>query len=168
MVLAALLGAAAILTGVAAPSVRAQDSQPTVQSIRARDLKEVLAAHKGKGVVVNLWATWCPPCVAEFPDLVKLHQTYKDKGITVIAVSLDEVSDRQEVVSFIAKQKAPFPVYMREGGSVESLVNVLDRGWGGSIPTTYLFDRNGKRVGKALVGKRTYEQFEAAIQPLLK
>ena len=155
---------AAGLLGGAAPAADA----PNVQAIDGKSLKQAIAGLKGKAVVVNLWATWCPPCVAEFPDLVKLRENYAAKGLEVVGVSMDEPEDRSKVDAFILKQKARFPVYLRKGGSVEQFFDPVDKGWPGVVPTTYLFDKDGKRVGKPIVGERTYAQFEAAVKPLLK
>jgi thiol-disulfide isomerase/thioredoxin len=159
--------ALALVPAVFRPAV-AQGEKASVSATDGRSLKKAIEAHKGKLVVVNLWATWCAPCVEEFPDLVKLQASYREKGLTVIAVSLDEPEDKGKVVSFIESQKADFPVYVRAKGSVDDFVNPLDRGWAGVVPTTYIFDKNGKRVGKAITGKRSYEQFQAAVEPLLK
>jgi thiol-disulfide isomerase/thioredoxin len=147
---------------------RAAGETSAVSATDGRSLKKAIEAHKGKVVVVNLWATWCAPCVDEFPDLVKLHVDYREKGLVVIAVSVDEPEDMSKVVSFISGQKAEFPVYVRAKGSVDAFINPLDRGWSGIVPTTYVFDKNGKRVGKPIAGKRTYEQFQTAVEPLLK
>lgn len=138
-----------------------------IQAVDGAGLKKAVAAQKGKVTVVNLWATWCGPCVDEFPDLVKLHNAYKERGLEFLSVSVDEPEDRGKVVAFINQQKASFPVYMRRGGSVESYINPLDKKWPGAVPVTYIFNKQGKLAGKPIVGSRTYAQFEAAIKPLL-
>ncbi|MFN3649165.1 MAG: TlpA disulfide reductase family protein [Armatimonadota bacterium] len=151
-----------------APAAAPDSSAEAVQAVSGKALKEALAKHKGKAVLLNLWATWCPPCVEEFPALVKLHEKYRDQGLMIIAASVDEPQDRDEVVAFIRGQKAAFPVYIRSGGSIDGFVGAIDKGWGGSVPTTYLYDRTGKRHGKAIVGSRSLAQFEAVVKPLLK
>jgi thiol-disulfide isomerase/thioredoxin len=139
-----------------------------VQMVDRAGLKKALAAQKGKVVLVNLWATWCAPCVEEFPDLVKLDEKLRSKGLVVIGVSLDEPRDGDKVVEFITKQKAAFPVYLRKGGDSDSFVEPVDKSWTGAVPTTFIFDRSGKRVGKPLIGGRSYAAFAAAVEPLLK
>jgi len=163
-----ILAAGLVFFAGATRPVIAQDQVVSVSATDGKSLKKAIEALKGKVVVVNLWATWCAPCVEEFPDLVKLHKTYKEKGLTVVAVSLDDPEDKGKVVSFIEAQKAGFPVYVRGKGSVDDFVNPLDRGWAGVVPTTYVFDKTGKRVGKTITGKRSYEHFQSAVEPLLK
>jgi len=158
-----LLAVGAALVAPANPA----RSGAAVKSVDGAGVKKALAALKGKVVVVNLWATWCGPCVAEFPDMVKLHNTYKARGLEVLAVSVDEPEDRAKVVGFMQKQKAGFPAYIRAKGGVEKFVGALDGNWSGAVPVTYFYDRAGKRVGKPHTGLMTYKEFEAAVTPLL-
>jgi thiol-disulfide isomerase/thioredoxin len=131
-------------------------------------LKKAIASNKGKVVVVNLWATWCQPCVEEFPNLVKLYNHYHSRGLVVLAAAVDEPETRGKVRPFLVSQKARFPAYVRKYDAIETFVNAIDKNWGGAVPTTYVFDRNGNPVGKALVGGQSYETFAAAVEPLLK
>lgn len=160
----ALLAVGAALTML--PALPAHTAA-TVQAVDGAGLKKALAARKGKVTVVNLWATWCGPCVDEFPDLVKLHNNYKGRGLQFLSVSVDEPEDKGKVVSFINQQKASFPVYIRRSGSAESYVKAIDKNPSGAVPVTYIFNKQGKLVGQPLVGSRPYAQFEAAIKPLL-
>ena len=158
------VSAAGSLTALAAPAA----NKANLHAVDGPGLKKAIEANRGKVVVLNLWATWCPPCVEEFPALVKLHDTYKAKGLTVIGASLDEPGDRSRVTEFLTKQKAKFPVYMPKGGDPGVFVKPIDKDWTGAVPTTYLYDRSGKRFGAPIAGMRSYAQFEAAIKQLLK
>ena len=142
--------------------------KPEVYSVDAAGLKKAVAAHRGKVVVLNLWATWCGPCVEEFPDLVKLQKVHGKQGVVVLAVSTDEPSDKAEVVKFMADAGAPFSAYMRKSGDTPEFLSTIDQKWSGAIPTTYIFDRQGKQVGAPIVGRRSYDQFAAKVKPLLK
>ncbi len=108
-----------------------------------------LADHRGEVVLLNLWATWCPPCRAELPDLDKLQATYRDRGLVVLQIS-DE--PRETLARFL--DESPMGT---EHGYVESLP------WpAGGRPTTYVIDREGI-VRKAFLGARSFEQFERAV-----
>lgn len=157
---------------VAAAGLTLLQARPalTAANVKATDgatLKKAVAAQKGKVTVVNLWATWCGPCVQEFPDLVKLHNKYKAKGLSFISVTIDDPEAKAQVVSFINKQNASFPVYMRRTGEVEPFIFPLDRNWTGAVPTTYIFNKQGKLAVKPMLGARSFAQLEAAIKPLL-
>jgi thiol-disulfide isomerase/thioredoxin len=159
--------AASVLPFAAAPAAPPA-AKPPLQALDGPGLKKTIAAQRGKVVVLNLWATWCPPCVEEFPSLVKLHNAYRGRGLVVIGVSMDEPGDRGRVAEFIRRQKVGFPVYTRQAGDLEAFIAPVDRRWSGALPTTYLFDRKGALVGTPAIGARSYEQFAAMVEPLLK
>jgi thiol-disulfide isomerase/thioredoxin len=142
--------------------------KPVVRAVDGPGLKRAIASQRGKVVLVNFWATWCQPCVEEFPDLVKLDRSYRGRGLVVLAVSVDEPETQAKVPSFLASQKASFPAYVRRPGDSEAFINAVDKDWSGAVPVTYLYDRSGKAAGKPLVGKQSYATFAAAVESLLK
>lgn len=162
--------AAVVLSAFALAAPGAWSAAPAagVSSLDGSALKKTLQEQKGKIVVLNVWATWCEPCVAEFPDLVKLHKTYKDKGVAVIAASVDEPSDKAEVEDFIRRNGAEFPVYIRKAGSVEKFIDPIAKNWSGAVPMTLIYGKDGKLSGKPHIGLRTFDQLQRAIDPLLK
>jgi len=81
-----------------------------------------LSDYRGKWVLVNFWATWCPPCLEEIPDLIALHEAHRKTNLVVIGVALD--SDRDSVVEFVAKKRVSYPVDivpLRSGGQAGEL-----------------------------------------------
>jgi thiol-disulfide isomerase/thioredoxin len=165
--LAALAGLG-LLSVLGAVPATGQNQAAEVQSLDASAARKVLESYKGKVVLVNYWATWCAPCVDEFPSLVKLQKQYRDQGLVVVGISFDDPDDKPKVVAFTGQNQADFPIVMRKGGSLEKFADGLDRGWSGVLPTSYVIGKNGKRVGKPMTGARSYEQFVAAVEPLLK
>ncbi|MBZ5726553.1 MAG: TlpA family protein disulfide reductase [Acidobacteriia bacterium] len=113
-----------------------------------------LDALRGRVVLLNFWATWCPPCRKEMPDMEKLYQRFSAKGLTVLAVSDEE---RETVAGFLRKQSYTFPVLLDPGGKVGAAFNVE------GIPKSFLFDRGGKLVAQA-IDMRTERQFLAMLQ----
>jgi cytochrome c biogenesis protein CcmG, thiol:disulfide interchange protein DsbE len=99
-----------------------------------------LSAFKGKVVLLNFWATWCPPCRAEMPALNKLYREKKNRGLEIIAVSTDR--SVSSVKDFLEKHKVDFPILFDEDRSAAKLYRVF------SMPTTFLIDRNGTIVEK--------------------
>lgn len=97
-----------------------------------------LQDYRGKWVLVNFWATWCPPCLEEIPDLVALHESHKNTDLVVIGVALD--STKESVVEFVAKKKISYPIVF---GNYELAAQV---GEVEALPTSYLFDPKGKLV----------------------
>lgn len=131
------------------------------------EYKTILDSSKGKVTLVNFWATWCPPCVKEFPELVKLYKNYKEKDFNLVFVSLDDKDEvDSKLVPFLKKQGVNFPSYFGNFSSPESLMTFVDKSWQGEIPYTGIYDKEGKLI-KTFLGNRTYEQFETEILKVL-
>lgn len=108
-----------------------------------------LSALKGKVVLVNFWATWCPPCRKEMPDLEVLYNRFKDKGFVVLSIS-DE--DRSKVDPFIAEHKYTYPILLDPGRKVNEAYKV------DGIPKNFIYNREGKLVAQS-IDMRTQRQF---------
>jgi peroxiredoxin len=108
-----------------------------------------LNALRGKVVLVNFWATWCPPCRKEMPDLDALYQRFGKQGLIVLAISDEEAA---KVKPFIAERKVGYPVLLDPGRKVNTLMAVE------GIPKSFVYDREGKIVAQA-IDMRTRGQF---------
>lgn len=113
----------------------------------------------GKVVILDFWATWCPPCRQEIPGFVELQKRYGEKGLTVIGVSLDQQGPGV-VKDFMEHFGMNYPVVMGDQAVVDAFGGIE------GIPTTFVIDREGHIVAKH-VGYTAKEDFERAIKPLL-
>jgi peroxiredoxin len=104
---------------------------------------------RGKVVLVNFWATWCPPCRKEMPDLEALYQRFSDQGLVILAISDEE---RSKVVPFISDYKISYPVLLDPGRKVNDLFQV------DGLPKSLVYDREGKLVAQS-IDMRTRTQF---------
>jgi len=126
----------------------------------AAGVGRAVAAQRGRPVVLVLWATWCEPCVKEFPALEALARERKD--VAVISVSIDEPEDRKTLEAFVAERRPPFPVYVRAAGPDQAFIDGVDREWSGVVPVTLVYDREGRRSG-LLQGEHTRADIEKAL-----
>lgn len=110
--------------------------------------KSKLSDLKGKAVLLNFWATWCPPCRLEIPSIAALGKALKGEAFEIAAVSVGE--ERKTVADFVAQEKLSFPVYLDRSGKLGAEFGAR------SIPTTYILDREG-RIVAGYVGSRQYD-----------
>jgi thiol-disulfide isomerase/thioredoxin len=163
--LASVVLAAVCMFAAVAPGARAQD----IKVVQPKDVKDLIAANKGKVVFLNFFATYCVPCHTEFPDIEKLQTKYGDK-LQVVEVSMNDVTDaseKAEMAKYLTEQKPPFPVYIASSTD-DSYYQGIDPRWAKSeaLPMTMIFDKDGKEAHfyeKAL----TLADMEHDVTPLL-
>lgn len=115
----------------------------------------VLAGHKGKVVMVNLWATWCPPCVEELPDLQKFAD--ENPQVQVITLSMDDPAEKNNVASFLKSRKLKFEPYLLDSLSPEKDLAFLDSRLSEVLPTTYVLNKDGSVAIMAQGGQSAAE-----------
>ncbi|MCL2804830.1 MAG: TlpA family protein disulfide reductase [Treponema sp.] len=131
----------------------------TLQNLNGENV--TLSSYKGKVVLLNFWATWCPPCRDEMPSMETLYKRYKNQGLELLAVNLRE--NPAAVRQFIQRGGYTFPIPLDTNGRVSGNYGVE------AIPTTYVIDREGMIIGR-IVGAIHWDtpQVFAAFDALLK
>jgi thiol-disulfide isomerase/thioredoxin len=128
-----------------------------LKDIRGRSIR--LGDYKGKVVLLNFWATWCPPCRAEIPDLVKAQRQYAGQGLQVIGVTYPPERLR-EVRRFVRRLGVNYPIAIGTKGTRA----LFDKG--DTLPLTVVIDRDGN-VRDVIEGVLLPEEFEQKVKPLL-
>jgi len=131
-----------------------------LKSIDGKSYK--LADLRGKAVLLNFWATWCPPCKIEIPWFIELQKQYADQGLVVVGVAMDDDTNKQKVVSdFVSQMKIDYPILLGTD-------QVADQ-YGGvdALPTTFFIGRDGKIV-RRVMGLAGHSEFEDAIHAALR
>ncbi len=130
------------------------------KGMKTTDGKELsLERFKGKVLLVDFWATWCPPCRAEIPNLVKAYNEFKDKGFEIIGISFDK--SRDDFDSYLTENKMEWPQYF-DGKGWENEVGPT---YGiQSIPTMYLLDKEGKVITTELRGGKLEEELAKQLK----
>lgn len=119
-----------------------------------------LSSYEGQVILLNFWATWCPPCKVEIPAFVELYSEYKDRGVVVLGVSVDDPPDKLK--PFAEEYKVNYPLLV--GLGQDEFQDAYGPMWG--IPATIFISRDGK-ICKRHMGLGTRQQFEKEIQGLL-
>jgi thiol-disulfide isomerase/thioredoxin len=112
----------------------------------------------GKPLVINFWATWCPPCRIEMPQLKKLYQEYKPKGLEIVGISVDDTRD--PVMPFVQQMQIPWVILYGDKNVSEEFK--MGRG----IPVTIFFDATGKEIGR-VIGAQPEEVFRSYFDKLV-
>ncbi|HUP21541.1 MAG TPA: TlpA disulfide reductase family protein [Thermoanaerobaculia bacterium] len=174
---ALLVTATLLVAAGAAPGSTASAADPLpahlldpkqVEPISASQFVQLLEHRRGQVVLVNLWATWCIPCVQELPDLSLLQERYGDRGLQVIGVSFDDPSRLDTRVRPFFAEKAPTLIsYLQTEADQYTFVTPLDPDWVGAMPTSFFIDRAGK-VAKSHAGRMLYRDLEREVLRLLE
>ncbi|MEL7834712.1 TlpA disulfide reductase family protein [Fodinibius sp. Rm-B-1B1-1] len=137
-------------------------SEPLLKDVSGNELTEIIDSYQGdKAVLVNVWATWCAPCVEEFPYLVELKQKYQDQ-LQVIFVSADFPAQRDRAVEFLKEQNVDWTTYFKTGKD-QPFIEELSNDWSGALPFTKIVNKEGKVVSNWEQGAE-YEKFERFIK----
>jgi peroxiredoxin len=136
---------------LAAIDAKRQDADFTLTDLQGKSWR--LQDLRGKVVLVNFWATWCPPCRKEMPDLQALYDKFKDQGFIVLSISDEETA---KVAPFIAERKISYPVLLDPGRRVNEAFAVE------GIPKSFVYDRQGKLVAQS-IDMRTRSQFQGML-----
>jgi thiol-disulfide isomerase/thioredoxin len=125
--------------------------------------RQMVAANRGKVLLVDFWATWCAPCREEMPKLLSLRVTHAKQNFSLVTISCDEPEQERGAEAFLEKQSAPFPRYIKRAKDDDAFINSIDPKWSGALPALFLFDRSGQLAAK-FIGESTTESIDAAIK----
>ena len=119
------------------------EAQVNLQPVRFEQWKRERASLKGQIVVVDVWATWCAPCLEGFPHMVRLYDQYKGRGVTFVSMSVDDREDKQAIEmarQFLRRQNATFRNYLMDENITQAMEKLDVLG----IPAVFIYDRSGR------------------------
>jgi thiol-disulfide isomerase/thioredoxin len=160
------LAVALLLAAGTVPAAPQNNAPHDPELIDAQGYQKVLDQYRGKPVLITFWATWCEPCRDEYPMLNELAKQYAPQGLRVVGINLDDDGDLILTRRFIARYKPIFPNYRKKAGGESSFVPAVLPGWGGAIPASFFYAKDGRQIGH-LLGANNRETYEAAIRSLL-
>ncbi len=156
--------AACLVAGLALAGCRVAQAADKPVSLNLRDLhgsKSRLSDLHGKIVVVNFWATWCGPCDAEMPMLVKAASTYEGKNVAFVGVSIDEPETQKKIPDYLKKRQVSYPIWI---GATDDDMKHLQLG--NMVPATLFLDENGI-VRARILGQMRAGEIEERVDWLL-
>src|ERR1041384_4449621 len=118
---------------------------------------KLLAAHRGKGVLVDFWATCCEPCREEMPKLALLEAKLRARGFVLLTVSADEPEQDAAAYAFLLKSGVRLPGYRKQTENDSAFIDSIDTKWTGALPASFLYDRTGKKV-KSFIGENGMDE----------
>ena len=117
-------------------------------SIEELDLEQLNALIKNDGInhkLINVWATWCGPCVTEFPSFVDMHRMYRNREFEMISISLDDLERKPNALNFLTKKQASMKNYIFKGDRY-AFIEAIDKKWEGALPYTLFIGPGGKII----------------------
>ena len=118
----------------------------TLEEIGVDGLKNIMKNDSDKLRLINLWATWCGPCVIEYPEFVDIHRMYEGRGFEFISVSADNLEAKEKALAFLQKKSSALTNYIFSGKDKYALIEAIDPEWDGALPYTALIEPGGKIV----------------------
>lgn len=153
-----------ILSTLFSPPVKASHVDViTLEQLQAKTIRQ----NNDSVYVVNFWATWCKPCVAELPYFEQAAKKFTDKKMKIILVSLDFLSQQKQVDQFVENNKIQTDVYLLQAGDPNIWINTIDTNWSGAIPATVIY-KNGKKIFFREGDFSTQQELDSLIQTTLK
>jgi len=128
--------------------------------------QNLVAAHKGKVILYDFWATWCESCRAELPRLTRLEAKLRSQGFELITISADEPEQAADAEKVLKQFAVRGPVYRRQAKNDDQFINSIDAKWSGALPALFLYDKTGRKV-RSFIGETDMGTVEAAIRKLL-
>ena len=117
-----------------------------LKGIGLEEVKNLMANEGRKYRLVNVWATWCGPCIVELPEIVKLQRIYGNRNFEVVSLSVDSYSKQEDVLEFLRARNAAFSNYIYNANKKYELIEAIDPEWQGNIPCTLLLAPGGEIV----------------------
>ncbi|NGP76743.1 TlpA family protein disulfide reductase [Balneolaceae bacterium YR4-1] len=142
-----------------------QTSDPLLKDVTAEELRGILQSFEGdKAVLVNVWATWCAPCIEEFPEIVKVQRKYED-SLRVIFISADFPDSRDLALQFLREQGVDWTTYFKTGSDQE-FIEALSSEWTGALPFSKIINKEGEVVA-SWENSATFSKFDNHVKQAL-
>lgn len=126
-----------------------QKKEVTLEKIDQEGIKTLIKnGNSNKLQLINIWATWCGPCILEYPDLITLQRMYGARDFEFISISADNIEDQEKALKFLQEKNSALTNYIFTGKDKYELIEAVDADWNGALPYSMLIEPSGKVVWK--------------------
>ncbi len=140
-----------------------KEDDTTIKNIKLDEIESLFLSHKQGLTIINLWATWCSPCVAELPYFGNIYKRYPKEQVHLYLLNIEgKEAEEKKLKPFLKKNPLPCPVYLLEDGTPTDLEKVLKTEISGALPTTLIYNSNGKLI-KKIENPITEEEIEKIL-----
>jgi thiol-disulfide isomerase/thioredoxin len=138
---------------------------PQIRPVTVAEVQKLIKEPGARAVLVNVWASWCQPCVEEMPDILRAYRQHKGSGLRLLLVSADPKDGLPKAQKFLAGLGVDFPSYLKTGDDMQ-FIDGLDPKWDGTLPASMLFDGQGNKL-QLWSGKVSYEALTRKLGDVL-
>ncbi|MEZ4903215.1 MAG: TlpA family protein disulfide reductase [Spirosomataceae bacterium] len=117
-----------------------------LEAIEAEGLRKLLKNDTEKLRVINVWATWCGPCVVEFPEFITMNRMYRGRDFEFVSITTDKSAQRDKALKFLKAKQASNTNYILEGMDIYQFIEIVDPNWQGALPYTLIIEPGGKKI----------------------
>jgi thiol-disulfide isomerase/thioredoxin len=146
--------------------VSTAQAAPKIVPAGLETLQAAIRKPGARAVLVNVWATWCEPCVEEMPDIVRAYRAHKASGLRLVLVSADDEDGRAAAEKFLAKQGVDVDSFLKVGDDM-AFINGIEKRWTGALPASFIFDGRG-RLLQFWPRQITHDELDAKLTEALK
>ncbi|HSJ67869.1 MAG TPA: redoxin domain-containing protein [Anditalea sp.] len=134
-----------------------QEKPVSVDKVSIEQLQDIMRNDSEELLLVNFWATWCGPCVIEYPEFIEMQRMYGERDFRFISVSMDDPSQEEKVLKFLKNKYSAVPNYLIDTDDKYAVIDLVDQEWDGSLPITLLIEPQGNVAYKRLGTIDVYE-----------
>lgn len=154
-----------LLAALTYPDKAEITTEPLLKDVNGEELQQVINSYKGqKAVLVNVWATWCAPCIEEFPEIVKIQRKYKDQ-LQVVFISADFPESRDRALEFLKKQEVDWTTYFKTDKD-QQFIEAISNKWTGALPFTKIISKEGE-VTASWENSASFSKFDKHVKQAL-
>jgi len=134
-----------------------QERPVTLEKVSLSKLEALLENDSDELLLVNFWATWCGPCIIEYPEFVEMQRMYGERDFRFVSVSMDDPAQEDKVLKFLQRKYSAVPNYLIDTEDKYAVIDIVDPEWDGSLPITLLIEPGGNKVHKRMGTIDPYE-----------